>query len=201
MARNGDVEGKRIVLLGDDDGLSLALAHLNCAREIFVVDIDPRILEFIDAFAEKNNYGEVLHTCLWDVRSAFPAGWLNKYDTFEMDPPYTIPGFKLFVDRALSLINPDTSFRGYISFGNKTPFDKWVCQEHLISSGLMIEEFIPNFNRYIGATILGNSSNLYVVEAVPQKVCRTESTNQKQAIYTFDEAKMKDFAKAVRKIK
>ena len=63
----------------------------------------------------------------------------------------------------------------------------------MISSGLMIEEFIPNFNRYIGATILGNSSNLYVVEAVPQKVCRTESTAQKQAIYTFDEAKIKDF--------
>ena len=38
MARNGDVEGKRIVLLGDDDGLAIALASLGCAREIFVIE-------------------------------------------------------------------------------------------------------------------------------------------------------------------
>ena len=192
MARNGDVEGKRIVLLGDDDGLSLVLAHLNCAREIFVIDIDPRILEFINKFAKEKNYEDVLNTCLWDIRSVFPAEWLNKYDTFEMDPPYTVPGFKLFVDRAISLVDPEKSFRGYISFGNKTPFETWGCQEHLNSSGLIVKEFIPSFNRYIGATIIGNSSNLYVIEAVPQKVCRTESTTQKQAIYTFDETKIKD---------
>jgi len=192
MARNGDVEGKKIVLLGDDDGLGIALAFLNCAREIFVIDIDPRILQYISEFAEENDFDDVLHTQLWDFRSAFPRGWLNKFDVFEMDPPYTVSGFQLFVDRALSLINPDHSFSGYISFGNKTPFEKWKCQEYLNSSGLVIEEFIPNFNRYKGATILGNTSNLYVVSTVSQKLRRADSQFQKKAIYTFDEVKTKD---------
>jgi len=62
MARNGDVEGKRIVLLGDDDGLAIALAFLNCAREIFVIDIDPRILQYIRDFAEANDFTSILHT-------------------------------------------------------------------------------------------------------------------------------------------
>jgi S-adenosylmethionine decarboxylase proenzyme len=192
MARNGDIEGKRIVLLGDDDGLAVALAFLNCAREIFVIDIDPRILQYIQEFAEENNFDKVVRTQLWDIRSAFPKEWLNSYDVFEMDPPYTVPGFQLFVDRALSLINPVNNVRGYISFGNKSPFEKWSCQEYLNSSGIVIEEFIPNFNRYRGATILGNSSNLYVVSTVSQKLRRTDSQSQKEAIYTFDEVKTKD---------
>ena len=192
MARNGDIEGKRIVLLGDDDGLAVALAFLNCAREIFVIDIDPRILQYIQEFAEENNFNKVVRTQLWDIRSAFPKEWLNSYDVFEMDPPYTVSGFQLFVDRALSLINPANNVRGYISFGNKSPFEKWSCQEYLNSSGIVIEEFIPNFNRYRGATILGNSSNLYVVSTVSQKLRRTDSQFQKEAIYTFDEIKTKD---------
>ncbi len=192
MARNGDVEGKKIVLLGDDDGLSLALAHLDCAREILVIDIDSRILKLINDFTERNNYSTLIRTQLWDIRTAFPEEWLNHFDTFEMDPPYTVSGFKLFVTRALSLINPDSSSHGYISFGNKSPFEKWECQEHLNTHGLVIEEFIPNFNKYIGATILGSTSNLYIVGSIPQKVCRTELTDQQQAIYTFDEKKVKD---------
>jgi S-adenosylmethionine decarboxylase proenzyme len=134
----------------------------------------------------------VLHTQLWDIRSAFPADWLNKYDVFEMDPPYTVLGFKVFVNRALSLVNPEVDFHGYISFGNKSPFEQWQCQEYLNTNGLVIEEFIPDFNRYIGATIIGNSSNLYVVGSVPQKLCKTESTTLKTAIYTFDEKKTKE---------
>jgi S-adenosylmethionine decarboxylase proenzyme len=192
MARNGDVEGRKIVLLGDDDGLSIVLTHLNCAREIFVVDIDSRILKTIDDFSKQKKYSTVVQTHLWDIRTAFPEEWLNRFDTFEMDPPYTVLGFKLFVNRALSLIDPESNSHGYISFGNKTPFEKWECQEFLSNNGLVVEEFIPNFNQYIGATILGSSSNLYVVGSIPEKVCRTELGDQKQAIYTFDEKKVKD---------
>ncbi|MHA1994745.1 MAG: adenosylmethionine decarboxylase [Candidatus Hodarchaeales archaeon] len=192
MARNGDVEGRKIVLLGDDDGLSMALAHLDCAREIVVIDIDSRILKVIEDFSKRNNYSTLIRTHLWDIRTAFPKEWLNYFDTFEMDPPYTVSGFKLFVSRALSLINPSSTSHGYISFGNKSPFEKWECQEHLNTNGLVIEEFIPNFNSYIGATILGSSSNLYIVGSIPQKVFRTELPDQTQAIYTFDEKKVKD---------
>ena len=72
MLKNGDVEGKRIAILGDDDGVSIALAYLQCAREIFVIDIDSRVLEFIQSFALERNLTDVLKTQLWDIRTTFP---------------------------------------------------------------------------------------------------------------------------------
>ncbi|MHA2306160.1 MAG: bis-aminopropyl spermidine synthase family protein, partial [Candidatus Hodarchaeales archaeon] len=177
MLKNGDVEGKRIVVLGDDDGVSIAIAFLRCAKEIFVIDIDSRILEFINEFSSQNNLTDILHTQLWDIRTTFPQEWWQKYDTFETDPPY------------LSL---NSGGRGYISFGVKTPHETWACQQHLLTSGFMIDEFIQSFNRYHGATILGNTSNMYVVSSVPQKRRAYETKRSESAIYTFDEAKIKD---------
>lgn len=187
MARNGDVEGKKIVLLGDDDGLSLVLSFLECTKEILVIDIDSRIIQYINDYAEDNNYLTTLNAKLWDLREKFPKELLNKYDVFEMDPPYTVSGFKLFVNRAISLMDLNSDFRGYISFGNKSPREKWVCQEYLNMNNLVINEFISSFNRYIGATILGNTSNLYVVGSIPQKITKSESSIKKENIYTFDE--------------
>ena len=187
MARNGDVEGKKIVLLGDDDGLSLVLAFLECTKEILVLDIDSRIIQFISDYAKNNNYSTTLNAKLWDLRESFPRELLNNYDVFEMDPPYTVSGFKLFINRAISLMSSNSDFRGYISFGNKSPHEKWVCQEYLNMNNLVINEYISNFNRYIGATILGNTSNLYVVGSVPQKITKSESSMKEENIYTFDE--------------
>ncbi|UCG02229.1 MAG: adenosylmethionine decarboxylase [Candidatus Heimdallarchaeota archaeon] len=192
MLKNGDVEGKRIAILGDDDGVSLALAFLKCAKDIFVIDIDSRVLEFINSFAREKNLTNVLNTHLWDIRNTFPKRWRHRFDTFETDPPYTVAGFKLFVNQALNLLDPIKGGSGYISFGVKSPHDTWVCQQHLLEAGFSIEEFIHGFNRYHGASILGNTSNLYVISSVPQKLRLYETKHPKTAIYTFDEKKTKD---------
>ncbi|MFX0123065.1 MAG: adenosylmethionine decarboxylase [Candidatus Hodarchaeota archaeon] len=192
MLKNGDVEGKRVVLLGDDDGVSLVLGFLQCAKEIFVVDIDSRVLEFINSFIQERNLTNVLSTQLWDIRTSFPKKWWHRFNTFEMDPPYTVVGFKLFFDQALTLLDPMIGGRGYISFGVKSPHETWACQQHLLEAGFSIEEFYPGFNRYHGATILGNTSNLYVVSSVPQKLRLFELKHPKTAIYTFDEEKVED---------
>ncbi|MFX1516070.1 MAG: adenosylmethionine decarboxylase [Promethearchaeota archaeon] len=192
MLKNGDVEGKRIAILGDDDGVSIALAYLQCAREIFVIDIDSRVLEFVQSFALEKNLTDVLKTQLWDIRTTFPKKWWHRYEIFETDPPYTVDGLKIFVDQVLTLLEPRKGGRGYISFGVKSPHETWVCQQHLLEAGFFIEEFIPSFNRYHGATILGNTSNLYIVSAVPQKFRLMETKRPKTAIYTFDEKKVKE---------
>ncbi|UCE14151.1 MAG: adenosylmethionine decarboxylase [Candidatus Heimdallarchaeota archaeon] len=190
MLENGDVEGKRIVILGDDDGVSIALAFLQCAKEILVIDIDSRVLEFITSFAEEYNLTEVLHCQLWDIRTTFPKKWWHRFDTFETDPPYTVTGFKVFIDQALTLLELKEGGRGYISFGTKSPHETWAVQQHLLEGGLSIESYYPNFNQYHGATILGNTSNLYVVSSVPQKTRLLEVKQPPSEIYTFDEKKI-----------
>ncbi|MFX0205738.1 MAG: adenosylmethionine decarboxylase [Candidatus Hodarchaeota archaeon] len=192
MLKNGDVEGKRVVILGDDDGVSMALAFLQCAKEILVIDIDSRVLEVINTFAQTQDLSTVLQTQIWDIRTSFPRKWWQRFDTFETDPPYTVLGFKLFIDQAITLLNPYGGSRGYISFGNKSPQETWDCQQHLLEAGFSIDEFYTGFNRYQGATILGNTSNLYVVSTVPQKMRILEMKHPEKAIYTFDETKLKD---------
>lgn len=192
MLKNGDVEGKRIVILGDDDGVSLPLAFLQCAKEILVIDVDSRILDFIDTFSKEHDLINVLHTQLWDIRDSFPENLWHRFDTFETDPPYTVAGFKLFINQALTLLHLKEGGNGYISFGTKTPQDIWMCQQHLLEAGFTIEEFYINFNHYYGATILGNTSNLYHVSVVPHKIRLLETKHPERSIYTFDESKTKD---------
>lgn len=192
MLNNGDIEGKRVVILGDDDGVSIALSFLRCAEEIFVIDIDSRVLKYIENFSSQYQLSKVLHTQLWDIRASFPKTWWHKFDTFETDPPYTVIGFKLFLNQAVSLMTFQSGVKGYISFGVKTPHQTWACQQHLLTSGFMINEFIPNFNRYYGATLLGNTSNMYVVSLIPQKTRLIDTKRSESAIYTFDEDKVRD---------
>ena len=192
MLQNGDVEGKRIVILGDDDGVALPLGFLQCAKEILVIDIDSRILDFIDSFSEEHNLNNVLHTQLLDIRDSFPENLWHRFDTFETDPPYTVAGFKLFINQALSLLDLKEGGSGYISFGTKTPQEIWMCQQHLLEAGFTIEEFFINFNHYYGATILGNTSNLYHVSVVPHKIRLLETKHPERSIYTFDEPEAKD---------
>ncbi|MFX0085069.1 MAG: adenosylmethionine decarboxylase [Candidatus Hodarchaeota archaeon] len=192
MLNNGDLEGKRIVILGDDDGVSIALSFLRCAEEIFVIDIDPRVLEFIDNFSSQYRVSDILHTQLWDIRASFPKKWWHKFNTFETDPPYTVLGFKLFLNQAITLMNFRYGVKGYISFGAKTPQKTWACQEHLLSSGFMINEYIQNFNRYHGATLLGNTSNMYIVSLIQHKTRLIDTKQPELAIYTFDEDKIRD---------
>ncbi|WP_455463930.1 adenosylmethionine decarboxylase [Candidatus Hodarchaeum mangrovi] len=191
MLEKGDVEGKKIVILGDDDGVSIALAHLRCAREIFVLDIDSRIVNFINHYAAQNDLKNVLTAKKWDIRSSFPTEWVNKFDVFETDPPYTVSGFEVFLNQAINLLKIGEG-RGYLSFGFKTPHDTWKCQQLLLQHGFIVEEFLRDFNKYLGSTILGNSSNLYIVDRVSQKIRRYEFGDYLKEIYTSDEKKIKD---------
>ncbi|MHA2329144.1 MAG: adenosylmethionine decarboxylase, partial [Candidatus Hodarchaeales archaeon] len=193
MLKNGDVEGKRIVILGDDDGVSIALGFLKCAKEILVIDVDSRILEFINLFSKKLNLNDVIQTLHWDIRKPILKKFRHKYDTFETDPPYTVAGFKLFIDQALTLLQLEEGGKGYVSFGAKSPHETWVCQQYLLEAGFSIEEYFLNFNQYHGATIIGNTSNLYCVSAVPHKTRLIELKLPEKAIYTFDEKKERKF--------
>ncbi|MCS7092314.1 MAG: bis-aminopropyl spermidine synthase family protein [Patescibacteria group bacterium] len=53
----GDVKGKRILFLGDDDFTSVAIANFKLAQEIAVIDIDGRILDNIGTISDKLNLG------------------------------------------------------------------------------------------------------------------------------------------------
>jgi len=47
LLKKGDIEGRKILFLGDDDATSLAVGLLNLAEEITVIDIDPNVIKFL----------------------------------------------------------------------------------------------------------------------------------------------------------
>jgi predicted methyltransferase len=74
----GDIEGKKILFLGDDDFTSVAVSKNGNAKELVVLDIDKRILTEIDNISAQYNLG--IKTIEYDARKKLPSDFWNKYD-------------------------------------------------------------------------------------------------------------------------
>ena len=57
MMAEGDLEGRDVLFLGDDDLTSLAAGLLKIAKSITVIDIDVRILDLIDDISRREKLG------------------------------------------------------------------------------------------------------------------------------------------------
>jgi len=173
LLKKGDIEGRKILFLGDDDATSLAVGLLNLAEEITVIDIDPNVIKFLSEEADTlsiKNYKVMTH----DLRESSPTSVLNCYDVVVMDPPYTNEGLRLFLKRAKQMLRTSINIEGkehkvigkkcLLCFGNKPPKEMQKIQLSILDHGFVIKEMIPYFNLYKGASILGQFSHLYYLE-------------------------------------
>jgi len=173
LLKKGDIEGRKIVFLGDDDATSLAVGLLELAEEITIIDIDPNVIEFLSESANSlsiKNYNVLTH----DLREPSPTRVLNNFDVIIMDPPYTNEGLRLFLKRAKQILKTSLNIEGkkhqvtgkrcLLCFGNKPPKEMQQIQLSILDHGFIIKEMIPYFNIYKGASILGQFSHLYYLE-------------------------------------
>ncbi|HNT37455.1 MAG TPA: bis-aminopropyl spermidine synthase family protein, partial [bacterium] len=86
---------------------------------------------------------------------------LGSFDTFATDPPYTVAGCRLFVSRALERMTKDGTGMGFLCFGQSRSDLLAEVQKSLCGMGLVVQEMIPMFNRYLGCSVLANSSALF----------------------------------------
>ncbi|MFW9923911.1 MAG: bis-aminopropyl spermidine synthase family protein [Candidatus Thorarchaeota archaeon] len=161
LLQNNDLEGKNILLLGDDDFTSLAIGLLKTSAKVTVLDIDQRLLDLIAQISEE--YGFNINCLQADFREQIPANLIGKFDTIFTDPPYTIPGLKLFLSRALQLLKKESNKKIYLAFVHKPPLEQLAIQELIVSMGLAIQELIPGFNLYEGAEMHGNTTYLCIL--------------------------------------
>ena len=175
LLKKGDIEGRKIIFLGDDDLISLAVDLTKLSNEITVVDIDNRVLNFLSNSATKlsiKNFNVINH----DLRESIPENIINKYDIAVMDPPYTNEGLRLFLKRAKQVLKSNIIVDGInypivgkkclLSFGNKPPNEIQKLQLSILDHGFIITEMIPDFNHYKGASIIGQFSHLYYLQTV-----------------------------------
>lgn len=168
MYEDGALAGKDLIILGDDDSVSAAVALAGkelsptgrLASRVVALDTDIRILNHLAEIAVKE--GVQVDLVRHDVRSPLPIEMQGTFHTVSTDPPYTLPGLALFLSRAVEAVKPGGG-QIYLHFGHRPPDEQVEVQMIIASMGLVIERLVPNFNEYVGAGVLAGVSDLYVL--------------------------------------
>ncbi len=183
MARRGDLTGKQLLVLGDDDLISVAAALMGLPSHVTVVEIDRRLTDFIDSVAE--NYGLPIRTVALDLRLPLPGEFLRAFDTFITDPPDTAPGQILFLSRGISALKGAGS-AGYFGFTLiEANLDTWrdvqafLCRD----AGFVITEALPDFSRYENWPYLLDTVDL---SAMPELAREPEDTWYRSTFYRIE---------------
>ncbi len=155
--------GAHVLFVGDHDLTSLAATMVHPEVTATVVDIDERMLEFIDGAAARLGLRVRCHFA--DLRLALPAAVRGQHDIALTDPPYTPEGVTLFVRRAVSGLAEPRNGRVLLAYGasETTPGLTAKTQSALTRMGLVFEAVWPEFNRYLGAEAIGAASDLYLL--------------------------------------
>ncbi len=191
-----------ILFLGDDDLTSIALALENYFEKIFVIDIDERILSFIELIAEKENLK--IKTFNYDLKNPLIQELKEKFDLIFFDPPYTPQAVKLWLIRALEISlgkgenkkrkNPEfLKNKFYLmcyGYTDKSLEKGYQVQEVINKFGLLIQEKLRKFNQYTGAQRINNESDLYILQPTPAVDLKIIDSYRKkrfkEKIYTFE---------------
>lgn len=148
LYERGDLEGRRVFLLGDDDLTSICMALTGLPKVIRVAEIDERITDFIADVAAKRNLD--ISIAQYDVREPLPEGFARDHDVFFTDPVETMPGIGLFLSRCVHSLKGVGS-AGYFGLTRlEASKKKWAeIQRMVLDMNFMITDALPSFHRYI----------------------------------------------------
>ncbi|MFI7612955.1 bis-aminopropyl spermidine synthase family protein [Nonomuraea terrae] len=171
--------GARLLCVGDHDLTSLAVKLVHPEADVTVVDVDERILAYID------EQGLGVRTRWADLRLGLPPS-AREHDLAVTDPPYTPEGTGLFVARALEGLKDDG--RVLLAYGasERTPMLALKVQQELSQLNLVYEAVYPDFNRYFGAEAIGSAADLYILRPTSKTRPAVQSrlSRLSTAIYT-----------------
>jgi len=139
MLETGALEGRRVLILGDDDSLSVAIGLVGRAlkqgvltRGVTVIESDPRRVAFLrDAAARE---AIAIDAVEHDLRTPLPAELARAFDTAATDPPYTLSGATLFLGRAAAALKGDGAC--HFSFTRWPPAQLAELQRVILDLGL-----------------------------------------------------------------
>jgi len=188
---------------------SIAASLTGFPEKVVVVDIDDRLIDFINETAK--DYKLPIEAIVYDVQKVFPEELKGKFDVFVTDPVETIPGLKLFLSRGVSTLK-GVGCAGYFGITTlEASRRKWYeIQKIIHEMGFIITDLRRRFNVYpqddknffrfqdklpivkkIGAKIDYNwyKSTLYRIEAVkqPKPIVEGEMTIDEK-VYKDDES-------------
>jgi predicted methyltransferase len=162
--------GRRILVLGDDDLISLAIKSVvrrfgsrRTIAQLTLLDVDPNVV----GYARQELAGAPFPVaCIeHDLRDPLPARVAGSFDTVLTDPPYTVAGARLFLSRAADALCGGGTV--LFSFGSRRAETTLQVQRDLTRMGFAIQSLAADFNQYVGAGVLAGTSHLYHLRATP----------------------------------
>jgi len=148
MAQRGDLVGRDLLLLGDDDLTGIAAALTGLPRRIFVLDVDERIVGFIRDVARDRGWDNV-YAEVYDVQDPLPESLRGQFDVFFTDPVETVRGILLFLSRCTeALRGPGAA--GYFGLSYlEASWKKWRdIQRGILDLGFAITDMLGAFQEY-----------------------------------------------------
>lgn len=144
----GDVAGKSVVMVGDDDLLSIIFALTGEVKMTLAMDIDNQLLSTIKNYSEK--HGLPVETVQHDLQLPIPENLSGAFDTFVTEPPDTVDGITLFVSRGVELLRKEPGMVGYCGVSTTAcpPDGLMEIQSRFLKMGLLISAWLPKFNQY-----------------------------------------------------
>jgi len=149
LDRCGDLTAKEVVLLGDDDLLSIALALTGRPARLVVFEIDERLVKFLNDQAQQAHWP--LRAYAHDLRRPVPEEFLGRFDVFVTDPLETVEGFLLFVEQGLAALKPGAGQAGYFGLTKiEASPEKWRLFERKLvgEHDLFISDVLRDFGFY-----------------------------------------------------
>ncbi len=192
LFENDGLEGRDILILGDDDLTSLAIGLLAeflgiSVGRVVVLECDARLVAFLNAASGETQ--QAIEAVEHDLRADLPGELVAGFDVFLTDPPYTLAGLSLFISRGAAGLRQEVGKQGYICFGSRRPDETVAAVAEITETGLAPVEIIPDFNRYDGAQMLAGVSHLIRTVSTARLTPRVQGIYE-GALYTADRTRM-----------
>ena len=179
-----DLPGSHLLCVGDHDLTALAACLLRPELTATVVDVDERLLAYIDRAAA--TAGLRVRCLVGDLRFGLPPAAAGRAGLAFTDPPYTPEGVGLFLERAIEGLAPGGRILLAYGFSPRTPALGLAVQRTFGDLELAVQAQWPAFSRYAGAQAIGSASDLYLLHPT-SRARRKGARTGRPTIYTHGE--------------
>lgn len=132
----------RILVIGDDDLVSLALSRLS-TQVIDVLELDSSLVRLL-----KKRGGDRLKVYRRDLAQGLSDEFVGQYDVVVSDPMYSKAGMSMFLDCCKKALKPGPESRFYLTTYPPLLEDSTGFFNLLEEKGLDLLETAENFSRY-----------------------------------------------------
>jgi predicted methyltransferase len=143
----GDLAGRRLFILGDDDCFSIAAALTGLPARVTTVEIDARITAFIRMQAQA--LGLQIEVARYNAADPLPRELVGRFDTFVTDPVETAKGFTATLSRGMAALrHPGAMYFTLTEI--ECPPGRWHrFQAMLNRAGFILTDILRNHTHYV----------------------------------------------------